>query len=802
MKNVCHLRAGFRAYGGMKRFLLPFICLLAAIATAAARDPWVTQTGLTGSQLASRVLTFGNPNYGLQIEEVSGYEEYGVIHYAARWGPETDAAYRRLYSGMTASVFASTHLSIQAAGWRLCKINGFRFDGTDYYNAVYRKSGGAAQTLRVGDTLGEHQAADADLRDQGYYLENVTTFQSGIYIHYAAVWNKGAFSPVTEVSYGLTGAQLTTEVNDRINSWRVHTVAGYTLAFGGDPLRYTVMWRKPQLGTAWTFLAGMSKDNYFAADTNQLGIGWQPSFLQLWQNGDGVAVNAMWIPNGGLAGTWTNQIDTLVRDAMAEKSIPALSLAISRNGRLMFKKAYGYADQEAGLQAGTDHRFRIASVSKAITGVAVLHALQNQATWNWQSKAFGPGSLFGSDYGTSPYSTREKAISISNLLHHTAGWADDGKLWWHDEPAWGSSHQEFISWQLNNGVFVADPGEIGRYSNLGFTIAARVVEKISGDSYETYTKNKIFAPCGISTILGPLVGERTRAQKKFMEAAYYTDPEYTGDPYIIDPRRMDGSTAWIARPADLLLFSRRVDGNDDFEDIISATTLQRLHTRETPDSSTGYYWDVYGCGWYTDNYAHPTLWKHNGSMNGTRAELVSGTDGISYSWAANARQGISNSALETILDAITAAHAWPDIDLFGTHHPAYNSWLVDHFPDLERGERGLDELLTNPDADPDGDDIPNAAEYVLGLDPLEPDKSPYKVTVSGGQMHIRWMVKTGVEGAEMDFRASTDLKHWSGLFGVYIYAPGGLVPIGYSLRQLDVPISGPRKFIRFDFKVK
>ncbi len=786
----------------MKRQLVSLAILIFTLAAAAARDPWVTLTGLSSTQLSSRVLTFGNPNYGLQIEEVSGYEEFGVIHYAARWGPKNDTVERRLYSGMTASLLINTHTSIQASGWRLRYMNGFRFNGIDYYNAVYRKSAGVAQILRVGDTLAEHQAADSDLGSQGYYLENLTAFQAGIFTHYGAVWNKSNISPITQVSYGLTAAQLTTEVNTRVNTWRIHTVAGYTAAFGADPLRFTIMWRKPPFPTAWAFRAGFSKENYFAEDSNNLGIGWQPSFLQLWQNGDGVAVNAMWVPNGGLSGTWTSQIDTLVNNAMTANSIPALSLAISRNGRLMFRRAYGFADQEAGLLAGADHRFRIASVSKAITGVSVLHALEQQSTWNWKSKAFGTGAVFGNDYGTPPYSTREKAISISNLLHHTAGWSGDGKLMWIEEPAWGSSHQEFIDWQLDNGIFVADPGESGRYSNLGFTIAARVTEKLSGVSYETYTRNEIFAPCGISTLLGPLVGERTRAQKKFMEAAYYISPGQSADPYILDPRRFDGAGGWIARPSDLLLLARRVDGDDDFEDIISPATLTKLHTRETPTSSSGYGWEGYGCGWYTDNYANPSYWGHNGGMNGTRAELISRTDGISYSWVTNAREEISNPALESILNSITAAHAWPDVDLFSTHHPAYNSWLASNFPAVERGEPGLDELLTDPSADPDGDGIPNAAEYVLGLDPLEADKSPYYVTVSGGLMHIRWLVKNGIEGATMDFRTSTDLKNWAGLFGVYVYAPGGIVPIGYSWRQLDVPISAQRRFIRFTFQVR
>jgi CubicO group peptidase (beta-lactamase class C family) len=796
------IKAGFGGHANAS--LRAIACALSALTAVAAAEPWVTQTGLTGSQLSSRIATFATPGYGLALQQISGYEESGAIHYAALWGPRTDTVERLSYRGLTASQFISTNTTVQATGWRLSWINGFSFSGTDYYNAIYRKTSGVPQVLRVGDTLAEHQQAASDLGSSGHYLENLCAFRTGLTVRYGAVWNQATFAPVTDVSYGLTTTELSDQVSSRANTWRIHNVCGYSplVLAGTDPSRYVVVWRQPAGTTPLVFLASLGKANYFAADTNQTGIGWRPSFLQGWGQGDGVVFNAMWVPNGGLSLTWTNQIDTLVRDAMADKQIPALSLAISRNGRLMFKRAYGLADQEAGEWAGTDHRFRIASVSKAITGVAVLHALAGQGTWSLTSKAFGTGAVFGNDYGTSPYSTREQAISISNLLHHTAGWSGDGKLWWHDEPAWGSGHQEFIDWQLDNGVFVADPGDVGRYSNLGFTIAARVVEKLSGDSYETYTRNEIFAPCGISAILGPLVGERTRAQKKLFEVAYYPDPVNTGDPYQIDPRRMDGSTAWIARPADLLLMCRRVDGDSDFTDILSAATVTALHTRETPGTSSGYNWRTYGCGWYTDDYGNPAYWGHNGSMSGTRAEMICGTDGIAYSWAANAQQGISNAALEAILDAITAAQAWPDIDLFGVHHPAYDAWLDANFPTVERGQRGLDPLLFEPTSDYDDDKLPNAAEYFLGLDPLASDPSPFRTTLVNGVMRIRWLRKSGVVGATIGVDSSINLVNWFGLIGVPITTPSGLIaPVGYQWQQIEVPISSERRFIRFRFEV-
>jgi CubicO group peptidase (beta-lactamase class C family) len=786
----------------MKQLIFLFLVSLFPLGNLSARDPWVTLTGLTEDQLNSRVGTFSNDQLGIVPEQISGYVENGNVRFAGLWGPRTDNYSRRVVIDQTAAQLINTNASLQSIGWRMVWINGYSVEGTPRFNAIYRLTDGIPQVLRIGDSLAEHQAADQDLNNA--YIENLCAYREGTQVKYAAVWNQSFTQLAVDVSYGLTAEELNADVASHQGQWRLHNLCGYTNAFsigGASPLRFTAVWRKPGRSTSWGVIPAMTKSNFFATDSNQTGVGWRPAFLHAWNHGDEVVVNAQWLPNGGLKQAYINRIDTLVRDAMEDGEIPSVSLAISRRGKLIFKRAYGLADTASNEWAGTDHRYRIASVSKAITGVSVVHVLAGQTTWNLNSKVFGSGALFGTDYGTAPYSTYEQDISVRNLLHHTAGWTGDGKLWYYDEPSWGSQHKPFIDYQLQNMSVTYDPGTIGRYSNLGFTIAARVVEKLSGDSYETYTRNEIFEPCGISPILGPLVGERTRAQKKFMEVSYYPNSADSTDPEVVDPRRMDGSTAWIARPADLLLLARRVDGDDDHEDILAPDRVTALHTRGSPSSSANYSWENYGLGWYCDNYSNPGYWGHNGSMAGTRAELVARTNGISYCWTANARASVSNSALEAILNDVTTNGDWPDIDLFGTYHPAYNAWLAEHFTGVERNN-GLDPILLNPEADPDGDRLPNAAEYYLGLDPRQLNRSPFSVVIVGDKMRIRWQRKTGIEGASIAIRSSVNLSTWSSFSQPAIVNRPDLVSqVGYGFQEVLVPMTQAKRFARFDFTV-
>ncbi|WP_367874081.1 serine hydrolase [Luteolibacter sp. Populi] len=786
----------------MKHLLL-LLVFLSPLGKLSARDPWVTLTGLTEDQVNSRVGTFSNHQLDVVPEQISGYVDNGNERFAVLWGPRPDTYTRRVILSQTEGQLIAINAMLQEDGWRMNWINGYAVDGTPFFNAIYRKTNGSPQVLRLGDSLSQHQSADASLDNA--YLENLSTYREGNSVRYAAVWNQSVFQLAVTVSHELTAEELNADVVSRQGNWRLHNLCGYTIPIvlaGQSPIRFTAVWKQPKRNTIWGVIPSMTKENYLATDSNQVGGGWRPEFLQFFNKGEEVVVNAQWVPNGGLKQSYINRIDTLVRDSMAAGEIPAVSLAVSRRGKLVFKRAYGFADTATNEWAGTDHRYRVASVSKAITGVAVVHALAGQTTWNLNSKVFGSGALFGNDYGTAPYSTFEQDISVRNLLHHTAGWTGEGKLWYGSEPAWGSQHKPFIDYQLQNLSVTHEPGTIGRYSNLGYTIAARVVEKISGDSYEAYTRNEIFAPCGISPILGPLVGDRTRAQKKLMEVSYYPNTAEPADPEVVDPRRMDGSTAWIARPADLLLLTRRVDGDPRHEDILSADRVTALHTRGNPTSSSGYTWQNYGLGWGCDNYANPGSWGHNGGMAGTRAELVARTNDIHYAWVANSVGNVDNSAIEAILNDVTANNDWPEIDLFGSYHPAYNAWLAVHFTGVERNQ-GLDAVLLSPDADPDGDRLPNAAEYYLGLDPRDPDRSPFSTAIVNGNLRIRWQRKTGIEGATVALQTGGNLSTWSGFLQPEIVNRPDLVSqIGYGIQEVLIPINQSRRFARFDFNVR
>ena len=787
----------------MKTKLLTTITLLLlSLLPVLGSTPWTSQTGLTETQLRDRLDQWTHQPAGLEPACISGYVENNLVRYSALWVRASDSDGRRVLIGETAGGLTTWNTSLQGNGWRLVWLNGYNADGVDYYNAIYRQTNGAAQTLRLGDPLADHTAANNNM-PANLYLDNVIAHRSGLIARYSAWWTRSpsGLSPQTYISYSLSPANYQTEFNQRSATWRLVNVTGYRSAINSED-RYTTVWKKPTLGDGWASIHGMTKANYFAAQGNHVMVGWRPAFQQIWTAGTEVRCNAIWVQDGGLDGGRLGAFDNTIQTAMQEAGIPGLTLAISRHGRLVFARAWGLADQEAGEMAGPDHLFRVASVSKPICAVGVLHALEAYpGTLN--STLFGTNGLFGNTYGTAPYTARESAMTVRHLLHHNTGWIDDGRLWYHDAPGYGTNHELFIDWQLDNVGTVADPGVTGRYSNLGYTIAARVPEKLSGLSYRDYMQDRVLAACGIDGVLKMEIGGRTRSEQKFMEAAYYPYTTNDGGPYAISPARMDGSTAWIARPSDLLLFARRCDGLSAQEDILSASSITSMRTRSSTTTdvpNNSFDRTTYGLGWYTNNYTNPTRWGHNGSMNGTRAELVVRLDGYSYAWMTNTREGISNSSVDAFINATHAAGAWPDIDLSNSTHPAYDTWATTHFSSLDRGQPGLRNVIWGIQADPDADGIPNAAEAYLGLDPLVMDRTPFTVTRVGDTLRLRWQRVTAGTGVHPRVQSSSNLTSWLYPIGVTIdERPDLPTTVGKVYQEVLLPITGERRFMRLEF---
>ncbi len=306
-------------------------------------------------------------------------------------------------------------------------------------------------------------------------------------------------------------------------------------------------------------------------------------------------------------------VDNAIQTFMAKYNIPGASLAVSKNSKMVYQKGYGYADTETREEVTPQHIFRLASVSKAYTGVAIMILVQENKL-ALTDKVFGEGALLGTRYGKPPYNSNLSAITLKDLLQNVSG-------------SWGAStggdvidynpeftNEQLLNWIISTRPNPRAPGELFDYSNINLWIAGRIIEKVSGKSYIDFVKEKILRPAGAEHT--GLAG-RTLAERKPNEVKYYgqeTDPPYV---YTIAFPRRDADGGLSATAPDLLRFVNAIDGLTARPDILTAASRTTLMTTPAAFSDWGL-----GIGvWRAQN-----LIFSYGSLPGTRAGFMCDND--------------------------------------------------------------------------------------------------------------------------------------------------------------------------------
>jgi CubicO group peptidase (beta-lactamase class C family) len=314
---------------------------------------------------------------------------------------------------------------------------------------------------------------------------------------------------------------------------------------------------------------------------------------------------------------------------MARYAVPGLSVAVARAGTLVYAQAFGFADREGGETLTPAHRFRIASVTKPITSAAIFTLIE-AGRLRLSDRIFGPGAILGVIYGAPPYQPNIEQITVEQLLTHTGGgWPNDGR-----DPMFHNlqlDHARLIVWTLRSQQLDTVPGTAFAYSNFGYCVLGRVIERLTGKSYETFVRDVILRRCGIEDmqIAGNLLQERQAG-----EVRYYGQND--GDPYGMNVRRMDSHGGWIARPADLVRFAMHVGGFAATPNILLPSTL-RIMTTPTPSNPH------YAKGWAVNQYGN---WWHSGSLPGTATIMVRTHSGFCWAALTNTRRHQSDMAAD------------------------------------------------------------------------------------------------------------------------------------------------------------
>ncbi len=378
----------------------------------------------------------------------------------------------------------------------------------------------------------------------------------------------------------------------------------------------------------------------------------------------------------GVAVRGLESFDSLMLRRLEATKTPGGALAVARNGRLIFARGYGWADVEAGQAVQPDSLFRIASVSKVFTAVAILKLVE-EGRLALEDKAFRILSQIKPPPGAD-MDPRIGSITVAHLLNHSAGW--DQRITRQDaamEPLAGIvakslgvpapvSSQAMIRYALGRPLDF-DPGAKSVYSNFGFVVLGRIIEAVSGQSYEQYVRKNLMDPLNINRMR---LGRSLPSGRAPGEVRYYTDspgvasvfPHLRGSvplPYGgINLEGIDSSGGWLATPTDLVRFVTALDGSGALR-LLKPGTVE-LMTR-SPRPAPPRQWSE-ALGWAVTNESGGLGWMKLGSTGGDWTYLRRRPDGLVV--AASFNKPGDRSLDEEVANAVEQVRNWPAHDLF------------------------------------------------------------------------------------------------------------------------------------------
>jgi CubicO group peptidase (beta-lactamase class C family) len=311
-------------------------------------------------------------------------------------------------------------------------------------------------------------------------------------------------------------------------------------------------------------------------------------------------------------------VDTLILSLMAEYHVPGAALALINDGRVGLEKGYGFRDLDtrAPVTAGT--LFNIGSISKSFTALGIVQLVdRHRVNLDTPIVKYVP-ELRLSDPRAA------QSVTLRQLLSHTGGLPADDE-WPRQVPP----TREGIIREFPTMPITAQPGTRFQYCSRCVVLAAYVLERITGQSWESYTRTQIFEPLGMTTAAFEPVGleqasDRARPYRDGGEAGGIPVPwarlQYLGP--LAPAGGIDASIADMARYALLQLGDGTVSGRR----VVSAEMMAELHRPEIAVRAGWARSDLqsvhYALGWITADYHGVRVLYHNGANPGFRTAIV------------------------------------------------------------------------------------------------------------------------------------------------------------------------------------
>lgn len=344
------------------------------------------------------------------------------------------------------------------------------------------------------------------------------------------------------------------------------------------------------------------------------------------------------------------EIRELIKLKLVEKNVPSITVAVAKNGAIVWEEGFGWADKENRVPADEHTLYSLASITKPITATGLM-ILKERGKLDLDK----PVNDYLGEAKLKAWVGDQKDATVRRVANHSSGLPLHCQFFYEDEPYSPPPFEETLR---RYGNLVAAPGERYRYCNLGYGILDYVISRITGKSYPEFIREEVFLPLGMTNAYVN-IGEEHEGRHAIR---YGVD----GKPipfYDFDHR---GASAVYSSAHELIRFSifHLKNHHHDQKPILSDENIDEMqHPTMKINGNTGY-----GIGWEISKQVGYKIVGHDGAMGGVATQLaLVPSENLAVVVLCNSRQyALTDLIVKEILSVMVPGYMYEEA---GTEEP-------------------------------------------------------------------------------------------------------------------------------------
>jgi CubicO group peptidase (beta-lactamase class C family) len=307
-----------------------------------------------------------------------------------------------------------------------------------------------------------------------------------------------------------------------------------------------------------------------------------------------------------------DQLTSLIPPAMQHLHVPGVAIGVM-DGDQQFSAGFGITNLENPLPVSAETLFQVGSITKTVTATAMQRLVERGLVdLDVPVRSYLPNLRLAD-------SSVAQRVTLRHIFTHTAGWMGD----YFDDAGLGDDALDIVVRRMDRLPQITPLGEIWSYNNAGYYLAGRVIEVVTGKTYEDAARELVLEPLGMSTSFFFAQDAITYRVAAGHDAVYPGDER---EPVVLRPwwlARVANALGGLAAPvSDMLHYARfhmgsgRAEGRTGVQ-LLKPGSLSAMQTPTVPAANG----EFMGVSWFLRDVDQLRIVRHGGATNGQTATL-------------------------------------------------------------------------------------------------------------------------------------------------------------------------------------